>query len=430
MRIGIIGAGITGLAAAYELSKTRHEIEIFEAAPEIGGIAGSFLLDGVALEKYYHHFFKSDRHLMQLLEALGLTAQVEWLESRMGFFSDGRSYAFGTPMSLLNFEPLSLLDKFRFGLSVLRLMRGDSWQALENVTAEAWLRKHAGDNAFEKIWKPLLITKFGEHYREISMAWMWGKIKLRGTSKEAGKEALGYIKGSSQVLLDRLQEILKERGVKLKLRCSVDSIKKDSSGLVLESSQGEHRLDIVISTVPLPRFLELGKTCLPKDYSEKLQDIRYTSVVCSVLILNKKFSPFYWLNIGDASIPFGGLIEHTNLLDKSLYHDKHILYISNYLYNTDPCYRMSDEALLEAYLPHLFKINPGFNEADIQKVYTFRDEYAQPVITCGYSAVKPGFQTPVENLYTASMCNIYPEDRGVNYAVRDGLAVAELIMKR
>lgn len=429
MKIGIIGAGMTGLTAAYELSKAQHEIELFEAAPEIGGIAGTFMLDGIALEKYYHHFFKSDRYLVQLLEELALSDRIEWRESKMGFFTDGKSYAFGTPVSLLKFQSLGLLDKFRFGLSVLQLMKLSSWQELETVTAEAWLRKHAGNKAFEKIWKPLLITKFGEHYHDISMAWMWGKIKLRGASKEAGKEVLGYIEGSTKTLLDRMQHLLDERHVKTRLNCRVNSIIKKGQGLVLETDQDKHAFDLVISTVPLPKFLDLGKSCLPQAYLEQLRGIRYTSVVCSVLVLNKSFGPFYWLNIGDEAIPFGGLIEHTNLLDKSLYHDKHILYISNYLYSTDSYYRMSEDVLFKAYIPHLKRIKPLFKEADIEKLYTFKDEFAQPVITCGYSSVKPGFETPVENLYTAGMCHIYPEDRGMNYAVRDGKAIAREIGK-
>ena len=428
MRIGIIGCGITGLTAAYELSRKGYEIELFEEAEAVGGIAGAIKFDGAYLEKYYHHFFKSDKHIISLLEELGLEKKLLWLTSGMGYYAGNMTYAFGTPESLLKFKPLPMLDKFRFGMSVLRLMSTKDWQPLERVTAKEWLIRNAGRKAFERVWKPLLVTKFGEQYDKISMAWMWGKIRLRGTSKENGKEVLGYINGSTRLLFERLTEELEGNGARINLNCKVLSIKKDEQGFMLETQQGNQSFDRVIAALPLPVFGELAEDLLPKDYIEKTHAIVYTSVVCMVLMLNRSFSPFYWLNIGDEDIPFGGLIEHTNLLDKSIYNDKNILYISNYLYKESKLYAMSNEELLRSYIPHLKKINPEFDESWVLEAYTFRDEYAQPVIKCGYSGLKPEFETPVKGLYTAGMSNIYPEDRGMNYAVRDGKKVAAIVM--
>lgn len=430
MRIGIIGCGITGLTAAYELLKRGHEVELFEAAEAVGGIAGAVRLDGFYLEKYYHHFFKSDKHILSLLEELGLEKELQWLESRMGYFADDRAYDFGTPQSLLKFKPLPVQDKFRFGLSVLRLMGIKDWQPLEQVTAKEWLMRNAGPNAFEKVWKPLLAGKFGEQYDKISMAWMWGKIKLRGTSKENGKEVLGYINGSCSQLFARLTEKLEHNGARINLNCRVEAINKEMDGFSLETVRGSYFFDRLIAAVPLPVFGRLAESILPGDYAEKIRSIEYTSVACTVLILKRSFSPFYWLNIGEENMPFGGLIEHTNLLDMSKYNNKHVLYISNYLYKESKYYAMSSEELLREYIPHLKRINPQFEESWVEKVHTFKDEFAQPIIKCGYSKLKPGFETPVKGLYTAGMSNIYPEDRGVNYAVRDGKAVAELLMSQ
>ncbi len=433
MRIGIVGGGITGLTAAYELAKKGHEVELFEAADTVGGIAGSVQMDGFCIEKYYHHFFKSDVHILSLLEELGLGSLLLWKQSRMGYYSGDKAYEFGTPQSLLRFRPLNFYDKFRFGLSVLRLMAIKDWHALENVTARDWLVSNAGKKAFETVWKPLLVTKFGEQYDKVSMAWMWGKIRLRGTSKENGQEVLGYIGGSSSVLFERLTEVLQEKGVKLNLNCRVEAIKKVGETFTLcrgghwPSERDSFAFDRVIAAVPLPVFGELAAEILPGNYLDNIRSIEHTSVVCMVLILKEPFSGFYWLNIGDESIPFGGLIEHTNLIDKSQYNNKSILYISNYIYKTDKYYSMGSRELLREYLPQLTKINPGFDESWIEECYTYKDEYAQPVIKCGYFTLKPEFETPVNGLYTAGMCNIYPEDRGVNYAVRDGKAVAALV---
>ena len=435
MRIGIIGCGITGLTAAYMLAKKGHEVELFEAAAAVGGIAGAVQMDGFYLEKYYHHFFKSDKHIISLLDELGIGSELSWLESRMGYYSDNMVYEFGTPLSLLKFKPLPVMDKFKFGMSVLRLMGIKDWRTLEQVTAKEWLVENAGEKAFEKVWKPLLVTKFGEQYDSISMAWFWGKIRLRGTSKENGREVLGYINGSSNLLFERLTESLENNGAKINLNCRVESIKKDGAGFTLltqqcrgeQCSPSKDSFERIIAAVPLPIFGKLAESILPENYIDKISAAEHTSVICMVLMLKKSFSRYYWLNIGDESIPFGGLIEHTNLLDKSSYNNKNVLYISNYLYKDSKLYAMSSEELLKEYIPHLKKINPEFNESWVEGVYTFRDEYAQPIIKCGYSKIKPEFETPVAGLFTASMCNIYPEDRGVNYAVRDGRAVAELV---
>jgi len=437
VRIGIVGGGITGLAAAYELAQKGHEIEIFEASEAIGGIAGAVQIDGFYLEKYYHHFFKSDIYVLEFLRELGLESKLLWKQSRMGYYSGNRSYDFGTPRSLLRFKPLPFMDKLMFGMSVLKLMAIKDWRALENITAKDWLVANAGEKAFRTVWKPLLVSKFGEEYDKVSMAWMWGKIRLRGTSKENGQEVLGYIDGSSSALFERLTKVLEEKGVKINLGCKVEEIRKagDSFSLKIYNRKGGQWLplvetasfDRVIAAVPLPIFGDLASELLPGEYIEKIKNIRYTSVVCTVLLLKKPLSPFYWLNIGDEGIPFGGLIEHTNLMEKSLYNGKHVLYISHYLYSSEKCYDMSSEGLLKEYLPQLKKINPEFEESWIEAVYSYKDEYAQPVIKCGYSRLKPEFETPVKGLYTAGMCNIYPEDRGVNYAIRDGKAVAKLI---
>lgn len=428
MKIGIIGCGITGLSAAYELSKAGYEVEAFEAGSTLGGIAGAVGIDGFNIEKYYHHFFKSDKHIISLLSELGLSDKLLWKQSRMGYFSDGMPFEFGTPQSLLKFKPLSFMDKFRFGVSVLRLTASRDWHALEWITAKDWLVENAGRKAFDTVWKPLLVTKFGEDYDKVSMAWFWGKIKLRGTSKENGREVLGYIDGSSSLLFDILEKKLQDNGVKINLNSKVKAISRSGEGFSIETQQGVTGCDRVIAAVPLPIFGELAGDMLPQVYMKKIGAIKYTSVVCMLLTMKRPFGSFYWLNIGDESIPFGGLIEHTNLLDKSLYNNKNLLYISNYVYSDDKYYSMSDAELFREYLPHLKKINPEFEESWVESIHTYRDEYAQPVIKCGYSRLKPDFETPVPGLYTASMCNIYPEDRGVNYAVRDGKAVAALLM--
>ena len=423
MKIAVIGAGITGLAAAYQLKKDNHQVEVFEASHEIGGIAGTTHMDGMAIEKYYHHFFKSDTYIMELIKDLGLEDKILWKNSQMGFFSGGKLFDFGTPISLLNFKPLSLTDKLRFGATILKIMSIRDWKPLEKVSAHQWLLENAGPNVYETVWKPLLTTKFGQLYKDISMAWFWGKIKLRGSSKENGKEVLGYIDGSVVTLLDRLEEEIGAENIHKD--CLVDRIEKSHSGFEIYSKASRKTFDRVLCSTPLPVFLKLCENLLPEQYKEEKGQIFYTAATCTILVLDKSFTKYYWLNIGDEEIPFGGLIEHTNMLDKKDYNNNHILYISNYVYKDSKYYNMTEEELIEDYTTHLKKINPAFNKSWIKASYTFKDEFAQPVIKLNYSKIKPDFETPVKGLYTATMCNIYPEDRGVNYAVRDGIKAAK-----
>lgn len=427
MKIGIIGCGITGLSAALKLSSEGYDVEVIESAEHAGGIASSFEHDGVYLEKYYHHFFKSDEYTMKLLEILNLKSSIKYLPSRMGYFSDGKSYDFGTPISLLKFKPLGIYDKFRFGTATLKILLKSDWKSLENISARDWIIENAGRNTYEKVWKPLLVTKFADRYKEVSMAWLWGKMNLRGTSKENGKEVLGYIDGSLQVMIDELLKRLIDNRVLIQYGCRVNKIEKDTT-FKLETSKGIKRFDKVISTVQLPAFLNMAEGLFDKEYVEPLSKIEYTSVVCTILMLEKSFMPYYWLNIGDDEIPFGGLIEHTNLLGTETYGGQHILYISNYLFKDSKYYSMDEREILNAYMPYLRRVNSEFNESWVKGILNFKDEYAQPVIKMNYSQIMPKMSTPVEGLYMANMCNIYPEDRGVNYAIKKGFECAEMLM--
>jgi Protoporphyrinogen oxidase len=428
VKAGIIGAGITGLVSAYELSKKGINVTLMESGNTAGGIGGTFEYGGYSIEKYYHHFFKSDAYIMKILKELSMENDIDWYASKMGFFSGNALYDFGTPVSLMKFKPLSLLDKIRFGTAVLKLLTINDYEKFEHITAAEWIAKNAGIEVFNKVWKPLLITKFGDKYDKVSMSWFWGKIKLRGTSKENGREVLGYIKGSNKRLIDRLEDEINKSGGKIFFNCSVDSI-KGKEQFTLGTTCGELKFDRIISTVPLPVTLNIGRPVLPGEYKHGKECIGYTAVVCMVLILDRAFTEYYWLNIGDYDIPFGGLIEHTNLIDSSKYGGDHILYISNYVYKSSPYFTMDNEELLCNYEPYLKKVNPEFNRSWIKDFFVFRDEYAQPVIEPHYSKVRPDFITPVPGFYTASMANIYPEDRGMNYAVRDGIRVSMEVLR-
>ena len=436
MRVGIIGGGAAGLAAAYELTGAGHYAEVFEQAPFLGGQASTFPVGGGQLERGYHHLFLSDTAMAELMEELGLGERLEWYESKVGLYHSGRIWSFSTPLDLLRFKPLSLAQRVRVGLRTVLLQRTGEWRQFEGTTAKDWIMAHMGAEAYQVIWEPLLRGKFGEYFDQVSMAWLWGKIYLRVASrgKKWERERLGYPMGSFGEVFDRLGERIVENGGKVNIGYGIAKIVTEegrATGL-LPSGAGEGaeplEFDAVISTTPsyiFPRLVE----GLPEEYLEKLASVRYLSAVLIVLVLDRPLSSYYWMNIADRSLPFVGIIEHTNMIDRQLYGGHHIAYVTNYLSRDNPLYQMNQEELLAEYVPHLTRINPEFDPSWILEYHYHKVDGAQPIIGVNYGEQIPEHRTPIKNLYLANTTQIYPEDRGTNYSVRMGRQVARMVME-
>ena len=431
MEIAIIGGGVAGLTAAYRLSKDGVSVTLFERDKVLGGLAGVVKIDNFLIEKYYHHIFTTDFEIINLIDEIGLKDKLMWLESRMGLFYENKIHAFGTPGELFRFKHLSFLDKLRFGATVLFLKNYNNWRELEKTTAIEWMRKYAGENVCKVIWEPLLVAKFGKNYQKASMSWLWGKIKLRGSSRSKGgkKERLGYLLGSFGLLIDKLEnEIISMSGTVKKEEKIVRIDATDGNKVFIKTDKGEYEFDKAVSTVAYPVLIRIAPQ-LSEEYKKKINQVEYASTVFVILILKNSFTYNYWENISDNSIPFGGIIEHTNFIRPSAYNNKNILYISNYLYRDEWLYKCSDKELIEEYSKHLKKMNPNFSEEWIEQFFIFRDEFAQPIVTINYSQTLPNFETPIKNLFTATMAQIYPEDRGMNYSVKLGNQIADIVLK-
>ena len=437
MRVGIIGAGATGLPAAYDILRAGHEAVVYERAPFIGGHASTFDVGGQRLERGYHHWFTSDTDIVDLVEEIGLGHTIRWIDSTVGTLDNGRIYDFVTPLDLLKFKPLSLPARIRLGLMTLYLQRQKDWRKYEGVTAAEWLRRHGGQRVYDGFWGPMLRGKFGERYHDqVTMAWVWGKINTRVKSrgKSMVKEKLGYPMGSFGLVFDTLADRIRDLGGEVHTSASVNRILVENptrrTGLEIQvegSAPREEQFDAVLATTPSPIFTRLVPP-LPEDYQARLDRARYMSAVLIVLVLDRPLSHVYWLNVSDRSIPFVGVIEHTNLIGPEHYGGRHIVYLSNYLTTDSPLYRMSHEELLDEYLPHLKKVNPEFELDWIETSYHHRVDGAQPVIGIDYSGHIPDHRTPFSGVYLANTTQIYPEDRGTNYSVRMGRQVARIIM--
>lgn len=440
-KIGIIGGGITGLTAAYELSKRGLPVAVVEQDENLGGQAGAFRLGEAYLEKFYHHIFASDVHIRELIDELGLRSKLRWLDARTGVFHREKIYPFVSPLDLLRFEPLSLADRVRLGLLYVRLQRFKDWQSLEPVTARDWVIRNSSQRIYDVLWGPLLRGKFAEAADEVSMTWLWGKVHLRGSSRsrDMSREKLGYIDGSFQMLIDALARAIRSQGGEIWTGVKAKRVIVEGDrvqGLELEETRGPGPLpsiaprtlscDTVIATVPSPTFLKLIPE-IAEDYTQKLRRVRYQTAVCVILELARPLSQIYWLNISDESIPFVGVIEHTNFVSPQDYGGARLVYITNYLAPSDPLLGLSADELVRMYLPHLRKINGSFQEDWVNGYRVYRDDGAQPVVVRGYSQIIPQHETPVAGLYLANTTQIYPEDRGTNYSVRLGKNISQLV---
>lgn len=430
--VAIVGAGFTGLSAALELARNGFKVTVVEKDSEPGGLAGSFTVGGQPLEKFYHHWFTSDQHITSLVQSLGRERDVLWHPTSTGMYFAHRIFRLSRPRDVLTFAPLDFKNRLRLGYMTLAARRVKNWRELEGVTAREWLLKLGGEQVYRVVWEPLLIGKFGEYADEVSAVWLWNKLKLRGGSRSnAGQEVLAYYRGGFSALASQVTAEITKHGGEVRLDTSVRAISSlDSQVKGLLTSEGFIPARSVLLTVPLPPAADLVAPIAPTGYAESLRRIRYLSNICIVLELNRSLSSMYWLNVNDPSFPFVGVIEHTNFEPASTYGGKHIVYLSKYLPSSAELYRMSNDDAVEVAVEALTRMFPEFRRNTIENAHVWRADYAQPLVERHYSRLIPEFKTPVEGMFLSSMAQVYPEDRGTNYAVRNGNQAAREIALR
>ena len=433
MKFGIIGAGATGLAAAYDLSLKGHKVKIYEAADYIGGHASTFQVAGSELEKGYHHWFTNDTDIVSLMAEIGLKETIEWFPSSVGTYQGGEIYKFLSPFDLMKYKPLGFINRIKMGISSLQIRYIKEWQKLESISAKEWLIRNTNTEIYHAFWEPMLRGKFGEeNHDKISMAWLWGKMTTRFASRKniLAKEVLGYPNGSFSHLFQQLAKTCELNSAEIFLSTQIKRIRGSNSGEILMtigSQEKEESFDAVISSTPSHVFNRLTEG-LSKEYRSKLLNVEYMAAVLIVLVLDYPLSDVYWLNIADRSIPFIGLIEHTNLVGSERYGNNHIVYLSNYLSEDHKLYKMTGSELFDSYLPHLKKINPDFTVEWVKEYHHHKIPNAQPVVDINYGKNIPAHQTGIQNLYLANTSQVYPQDRGTNYSVAMGRKMAHLAL--
>ena len=426
-RVAIVGAGPAGLAAAYDLNKAGYAVTVYEAAPEVGGLAAGFKPPhwDWSLEKFYHHWFASDQHMLGFIEELGWSRDVLFPRPYTVVYYDGKfqpldSITEAAKFTLRNF---SLIDFVRFGMVGVFLKLTPKWQPLEKVTADAWMRKWAGTRIYNALWRPLLVGKFGEeNLNVVNMAWLWARIHSRTTR-------LGTFTGGFQAFLDKLADVLRSRGVEIRLSSAVTGVRKTEAGLVVETASAAEPYDAVISTSSPALMAKLAPD-LPASYSDSLRALKSMGAVVLVVTLDRQLTQYYWHSLPkEAGFPFLALVEHTNFIPPEHYGGDHIIYCGDYLNPDHEYFQMSKEELLERFLPVFTRVNPAFDRSWVKDVWLWKAAYAQPIPPVNHSQNIPPIKTPVPGLYFASMSQVYPWDRGTNFAVEIGRRTARMVME-
>jgi len=413
-RAVVIGGGPAGLKAAHTLRKGGLDVTLLESGPILGGLASSFDVQGVRIEKYYHFICRGDDDLVETLGELGLSHTLHWKSSRMAYFVDGKIYPFLTPLELMRFQPLTLAERVRAGIAV-KLAQRMREEDLAPLKAIPWLRRMFGDHAYHVIWEPLMRFKFAEHADEISAAWIWARmVRLSRSRVSAWREELGYIEGGSQTVLDALGRDLQARGARVVTNASVEQIVMQDGRATGVRVGGETLpADVVISTVTIPRFRALAAS-LPADYLDRLARIPTIGIFCLFLRLREPVTPFFWVNTHDPRVPFAGMIEYTNLNPVPELGGDRILYVPQYLSPDDPRYAQDDEDVFRAYTDALALLHPAFDRSWVKFHALFRDRFAQPICLTDYRETTPRHATPASNIFVTDSCQLHPHDRSIS----------------
>ena len=427
--IAVIGAGIGGMSAAYDLKKAGQAVTIFEASDHPGGLAEGFKEPhwDWSVERFYHHWFASDKHILGLIEELGWSDQVVFPTPITVMYHKGKFYPFDSIKAALLYPGLGFgINKIRFGLVGVYLRLTNNWRELEKFTTEEWMRAKAGNQVYETMWEPMMIGKFGEKWaKKVNMAWMWARLHARTTK-------LGTFKGGFQRFADKFAAELSATGVNLRLNSPISSIQKvaDSRLEITLKDGSKESFDQVLVTLS-PGLMAKMAPELPETYLQGLLNLHSMGAVVMTVSLKHRLSPegYYWYSIPkQAGFPFLALVEHTNFLKPEYFGGDHILYIGDYLEVDHPNFKKSDEELQAEFLPYLKKINPAFDLSWVNKVWVSKTPYAQPIPLVNHSKNIPSIQTPIDGLYFASMSQVYPWDRGTNFAVEIGRKAARLML--
>lgn len=428
-KIAIIGSGFLGLTLALRLAEQGNQVTVFESANEIGGLASVWQIGDITWDKHYHVTLLSDSLTRKIVGELGLENEFEWVETKTGFYTDGKLVSMSNSLEFLKFPPLDLISKFRLGGTIFYASRVKDWKALEKISVEDWLTKLSGKRTFEKMWKPLLKAKLGEAYKETSAAFIWATIQRMYAARNSGlkKEMFGYVRGGYARVLQRFGEVLREKGVDIKLNSKVLATERtENTERKLKVAFSEKTSDIV--SVAVENFDKVILTCssniadrlLPQltlEERAKLFNIKYQGIVCASLLTKKSLSPYYVTNITDET-PFTGIIEMSALVDKKEFGGNALVYLPKYVAPNDELFEKTDAEIEEKFLSALEKMYPHFDKNDVVEFKISRVRNVFPIPTLNYSANVPSIKTSIDGVYIVNSAQITNGTLNVNETIQ------------
>ena len=427
-RVTVVGGGIAGAVAALRLAQAGASVTVVERGDRLGGLVASFEIGGTPIERFYHHVFPQEREVIGLIGEAGLADRLEWRPSSIGMFTDGRWWPFTSAADLLRFRPLPLLGRLRAGVGALRLGRVRKWEALDTVPALDWLRRYTGPQAVAVVWGPLLAAKFGPAAGEVPAAWMWGRFQQRAGARANGGERLGYLRGGFRQVFDWLGGELARLGAELRTGSSVHRIRVTGgavTGVELEDGTSIAADDVVFAG-PLPALAGLVP---PSAADPRWAATGALGVLCVVLETRRPVTAAYWTNVCDPALPFGGLIEQTNLVPPSDY-GGHVVYLSRYFLADEPIATADPDEEAARWVEDMAARWPGFSTDDVVRAHAFRAPYAAPLVTVGHLGRIAPMRSHIDGLVVATTAQIYPQDRGMSEGVRIGGEAAAAVLSR
>ena len=431
MKVGIVGAGVTGLTAAYQLGKQGHQVTVYETEAIAGGLSSGFHVPEWkwTLDRFYRHVFAGDRAIIAL--AKELEVPLTFTRPVTSLWVNGHPYPYDSPIAAALYPNLPFHLNIRVGMVIAYLkyiVRHGTY--LEHTTADAWLRRTMGERAYRELWEPMLRGKFKDHFDQVNMAWFWARVYKR-------TPRLGTFVGGFQAFFDALADRIRAQGGVILLNTPVQGIAPvEGGGLRLTTPEGQFTYDAVAATVG-PGLMARLAPDLPPGYLGQLLKLKSMGAIALILALERQLMErTYWLNLPARSpdqreneFPFMALVEHTNYIPAEHYGGEHLVYCGDYISPDHRYFEMSQEELLATFLPSLKKVNPAFEASWVRRSWLFRARYAQPVPPVNHSGSIPAQRTPIRGLYYASMSQVYPWDRGTNYAAEMGRQVAEMVHK-
>jgi len=421
VKVAILGAGVAGLSAAYDLARAGRKVTVFEAAPVAGGLASGFRDEAWdwPLERFYHHIFTTDKAIIALAGQIGFGDKLFFRGQVTAQWWNGRGYDLNGPVQVLRFPGLPFPDRVRFGAVAFYLKYLDAnWRRLERTTAATWTSRWAGSNVYRVLWRPLLEGKFGSFADEVNMAWLWARLRARSFK-------LGYFQGGFQGFADALLDAVRRAGAEVRLAAPVAQVAQVDDGWEVRATNGAPERFAQLLVTGSPALLAKLAPQLPPGYLGQLAKLKSMGAVVMTLALRRPLTGgLYWVNMPKDQFPYLALVEHTNFIERSHYGGDHLIYLGDYLEPGHAFFQMSHEELLAHFLPSLQVVNPAFRPEWVRKSWLHREPYAQPIVPVGHSANVPPLRTPLPGLFWASMSQVYPWDRGTNFAVELGRRVA------